>query len=251
MTTDALAFRSVGSGPLALFIHGFPMDHRLWDQVTAHLGGLRRCVALDLPGCGASTAEGAESIDQISERVAGLIASLGGQADVVGYSMGGYVLLALYDRHPELFRSLVLMDTRAESDSDEGRAGRMALIEQVDATGVGGLADSLAGALPSPGAAPWVRRRIRSMALDSTPNGVIAALRAMAGRPDRTELLASIAVPALVLAGSDDTLTPPDGARLMAAAIPGATFEEIPGAGHVPPLERPSAIVEALKRFWS
>jgi pimeloyl-ACP methyl ester carboxylesterase len=73
----------------------------------------------------------------------------------------------------------------------------------------------------------------------------------MAGRPDRTELLATIAVPVLVMVGSDDTLTPPDVARRMAAAIPGATFEEIPGAGHVPPLERPSVVVEALKRFWN
>jgi pimeloyl-ACP methyl ester carboxylesterase len=227
------------------------MDHRLWDQVTAHLGGLRRCVALDLPGCGASTAEGAASIDQTADRVAGLISSLGGEADVVGLSMGGYVQLALYERHPALVRSLVLMDTRPGADTDEGRAGRRALIEQVEATGVDQLADAMAGALPSPKAAPWARRRVRSMALDSAPDGVIAALQAMAGRPDRTELLATIAVPVLVMVGSDDTLTPPDVARRMAAAIPGATFEEIPGAGHVPPLERPSVVVEALKRFWN
>jgi pimeloyl-ACP methyl ester carboxylesterase len=227
------------------------MDHRLWDQVVAHLGGLRRCIAVDLPGFGASSDEGAASIDETADRVAGFISALGEQADVVGLSMGGYVQLALYERHPGSIRSLVLMDTKSEADTDEGRAGRMALVQQVEDTGVDPVADSMARALPAAGAAPWVRRRIRTMATDSSPAAVIAALRAMASRPDRTGILGSIGVPTLVFVGSEDALTPPSGARQMAEAIPGAVFEEAPGAGHVPPLERPSAVVEALRRFWS
>ncbi|HSR44636.1 MAG TPA: alpha/beta fold hydrolase [Acidimicrobiia bacterium] len=250
MSTDSLSYRSTGNGPLAVFLHGFPMDHRLWDQVVAHLGGLRRCVAVDLPGCGASSMDGASSIDEIADRVASLIAELGEAADVVGLSMGGYVQLALYERHPQTVRSLALMDTRSEADTEEGRAGRMALIQEVEASGVGGLADRLAEGLPSAAAAPWVKRRIRTMAEDSPRSGVAAALHAMAYRPDRTALLGSIAVPVLVLVGSEDELTPPEGARRMAGAVPGASFVEVPGAGHVPPLERPSAVVEALREFW-
>ncbi len=226
------------------------MDHRLWDQVVAHLGGLRRCVAVDLPGCGASSIDGAASIDETADRVASLISELGDGADVIGLSMGGYVQLSLYERYPQTVRSLALMDTRSEADTEEGRAGRMALIQKVEASGVGELADTMAEALPSAGAAPWVRRRIRAMALDSSRSGVAAALQAMASRPDRTALLGSIAVPTLVLVGSDDKLTPPEGARGMAEAIPEASFVEVPGAGHVPPLERPSAVVDALREFW-
>lgn len=242
---------SSGAGPLAVFVHGFPMDHRLWDQVVAHLGGLKRCLAVDLPGFGASSMDGADSIDETADRLAAVIASLDEPADIVGLSMGGYVQLALVERHPELIRSLVLMDTRPESDSDEGRAGRYALIDRVGESGVEPVADSMAEALPAADAAPWVRRKIRQMARDSSPAAVQAALRAMAERPDRTGILGSIAVPTLVVVGSEDALTPPEGARRMADAIPGSRFVEIDGAGHVPPLERPSGVVGALRDFWT
>ncbi|MDH5371597.1 MAG: alpha/beta hydrolase [Acidimicrobiia bacterium] len=245
-----LASRSTGSGPLAVFLHGFPMDHRLWDQLVAQLGGYRQCVAVDLPGCGDSSIEGATSIDDIADRVAELITSFGADADVVGLSMGGYVQLALFERHPDVVRSLVLMDTRSEADTDEGKAGRMALIEQVEATGVDPVADAMANALPATQAAPWVKRRIRTMASNSSPAAVISALQAMATRSDRTGMLSTIQVPTLVLVGSDDALTPPDGARRMAGAI-GAKFVEIAGAGHVPPLERPAAVAEAVQQFWT
>ncbi len=227
------------------------MDHRLWDLVVAHLGGLRRCLAVDLPGFGASSADGGESIDETAERLAAVIASLNEPADVVGLSMGGYVQLALVERHPDLIRSLALMDTRSEADSEEGRAGRFALIDRVADAGVEPVADSMAEALPAAGAAPWVRRKIRQMARDSSPAAVMAALRAMAERPDRTGILGSISVPTLVVVGSDDTLTPPEGARRMAQAIPGSQYVEIDGSGHVPPLERPAEVVRALHDFWT
>jgi pimeloyl-ACP methyl ester carboxylesterase len=88
--------------------------------------------------------------------------------------------------------------------------------------------------------------------MEETPARALAgALRGMAARPDRTSDLAGIKVPTLVLVGADDTVTPPDEARAMAEAIPGAQLEIIPDAGHLAPLENPAASNAAILRFLS
>jgi pimeloyl-ACP methyl ester carboxylesterase len=85
----------------------------------------------------------------------------------------------------------------------------------------------------------------------STPvAGIVGALGAMRDRADSTELLPALAgLPTLVIVGEDDALTPPAQARAMADAIPGATLAVIPGAGHLPPVERPGEATRALGDF--
>jgi pimeloyl-ACP methyl ester carboxylesterase len=73
----------------------------------------------------------------------------------------------------------------------------------------------------------------------------------MRDRADQTDLLAGIRVPALVLVGELDTITPPGPAREMASAIPGAEFVEIPAAGHLTPVEKPKVVAAALTAFFA
>jgi pimeloyl-ACP methyl ester carboxylesterase len=79
--------------------------------------------------------------------------------------------------------------------------------------------------------------------------GVVAALRGLRDRPDATPQLGAIRVPTLVIVGAEDTLTPPDLARRLAGAIPGAKLVEIDGAGHLSNLEQPERVTEALTAF--
>ena len=122
-----LHIRQQGSGPVALFIHGFPLDSTMWADQLAALSGDRRCVAVDLRGFGRSSpvngaplhmerhaADLAGVLDLVSEE----------QADIVGLSMGGYVALAFADAYPGRVRSLALVDTKATADSPEAKAGR-------------------------------------------------------------------------------------------------------------------------------
>jgi pimeloyl-ACP methyl ester carboxylesterase len=90
---------------------------------------------------------------------------------------------------------------------------------------------------------------VRAMVLRSPIDGVVGALEAMRDRPDSTPLLASIAVPTLVLVGAEDELTPPAVVRPMAQQIPGARFVEVEGAGHMAPLEQPAPVTRALAEF--
>jgi pimeloyl-ACP methyl ester carboxylesterase len=115
-----LHYRERGAGPLALLVHGYPLDSTLWLDQLEDLADLRRCVAPDLRGFGLSgpTRLPALTMERHADDLAGLVRALGADAaDVVGLSMGGYVALALVERHPQLVRSLALVDTRAAPDS--------------------------------------------------------------------------------------------------------------------------------------
>ncbi len=128
-----LAYRELGRRhPHALLlIHGFPLDHRMWASQLASLGPHMRLIAPDLRGHGQSAlpAGAAVSMDQHADDLASLLDHLGiRKAAVAGLSMGGYVALALWRRHPDRIGALVLLDTRAEADTPEGQAGRDAAI---------------------------------------------------------------------------------------------------------------------------
>ena len=242
-----------GEGDLAVFVHGFPHDHRLWLDQLDGLQDLRRCVAPDLRGSGRSdpVASGVLAMEHLADDLAGLIDALGySSADVVALSMGGYAALALWERHPGRVRSLVLMDTRSGADSDAGRAARREMAVQVADEGSGILVADFQRSLLSPGAGLVARVRLRGM-IEATPaETIVAALEGMARRADRTDMLHSITVPTLVMVGEDDQRTPPAVAGHMAGLIPNARLVVLPGAGHLPPIETPEAVNEALRAFW-
>ena len=246
-----LAFHERGRGPLALFVHGFPLDHRLWLDQLEELSSVRRCVALDLPGSGRSDPLRGEVLTMAA--VADLLAEFIGddQADVVALSMGGYAALALWERHPGVVRTLSLLDTRSGADSDEGRAGRRKMAEQVADRGVGSLVEGLMSALLGPDASVNVRARLRGMVEATSPETVVAVLEGMARRPDRTDLLATVSVPTMVLVGQEDRLTPPAVAEEMAALVPGSKLVQVPGVGHLTPIEAPEAVSAALRLLWT
>lgn len=249
-----LHYHEQGDGPLAVLIHGYPLDHTMWLEQMAALSDIRRVVALDLRGCGDSAPVTGETVtmDDFASDVAGLIQALGEtKADVVGLSMGGYVALALWDNHSDLVRSLVLANTKSGNDSIEAKAGRQAQAESVVADGREALATKLRGALLADGHELAVAARLRTMAEDTPVEAFVSCLRGMAARPDRTGSLAGITVPTLVISGQNDGLIPPAVSQEMAEAIPGAEFVTIPGAGHLSPMEKPEAFAEALRKFWS
>jgi 3-oxoadipate enol-lactonase len=250
-----LAYRAEGEGEPLLLLHGFPFSHRMWEPQLASLSRSSRCLAPDFAGFGASELpkEGALRMEDIATDAVALLDHLGiSRAVVCGLSMGGYAALALWERHPERVRGLVLADTRSGADAPEGREQRLALAEKVLVEGPGFLAKEMPAKLLGAGTLekrPELRRAVADWIAGARPAGVAAASRGMAERPDRTGLLAGVSVPALVVVGEEDTLTPPDESRSMAERIPGAELVVIPGAGHLSSLERPEAFDQALGRF--
>jgi len=250
----ALHVHDTGDGEPLLFLHAFPLDASMWDHQVAALSGRFRCLRPDVYGFGASPPPPAGmSADDLAAAVVEALDARGiGAVTLVGLSMGGYVAFALLRRFADRVSRLVLCDTRAGADSEQARADRLRMAEQVRAEGsVESIVEPMTARLLAPESAiefhisDPVRGRIRR----ATPAGVAAAQEAMAQRPDSTALLASIRVPTLVLVGSQDTVTPPAEAEAMAAAIPGAELHVIEGAGHLSNLERSDAFNAALRAF--
>ncbi|NND13740.1 MAG: alpha/beta fold hydrolase [Acidimicrobiia bacterium] len=253
VNNQSLHYIERGEGPLAMLIHGYPLNHTMWLEQLAALSDIRRVIAVDLRGFGHSAPTGASpvSIDDYAADVSELVAALGSkEADIVGLSMGGYVALALWANSPGIVRSLVLANTNAGFDSDEGKAGRAAQAEDTVSQGRQALATKLQGALLAPNRDITAAARLRTMVEGTRVETIVAALGAIAARPDRTRLLADISVPTLVISGELDGLFPPEIGAAMAAAIPGSGYEVIAGAGHMPPIETPDAFSGALRTFW-
>lgn len=242
-----------GSGRLAVFIHGFPLDHRMWRSQLFDLAGRRQCVAVDLRGHGTSPWAGDEihTMELMAGDVAGVIETLSLEgADVVALSMGGYVALALAESRPELVRSLVLIDTRSTADPEPAREARDAMANLAVEEGRTRIASDMLPRLVAPDAELAVRGRIRTM-IESVPvESMVADLRGMRDRPDRTSVLEGLDLPVGILVGADDVLTPPETAEHMARAA-GVEVQVIQGAGHMAPMERPEEVSQAVRALWS
>ncbi|MDQ2586095.1 alpha/beta fold hydrolase [Saccharothrix yanglingensis] len=227
--------------PLVL-LHAFPLDSRMWDGVRDQL----KPVTIDQRG-----GDRSPDLVVIAEDVLAELDRLGVERAVVGgCSMGGYVAMALLRRAPERVAGLVLADTRAGADTDEARANRLAMAERVEAEGVGWVPDAVVPGLLGPDPDDAVVERVRELVLARDPAEVAWAQRAMAARPDSTGLLADVDVPALVLVGEHDRLTPPATARGMAAVLRRVDCVELPGVGHLTPLEAPEAFAAAVVAWW-
>ncbi|RME87096.1 MAG: alpha/beta fold hydrolase [Anaerolineae bacterium] len=240
-----LAYERRGRGAPLVLLHGFPLDHTIWDEVAPLLEGRADVILPDLRGHGASEApESSYSIDDMADDVTALLDHLGVErATVVGHSMGGYVALAFAQRHLDRLAGLGLVATHAAADSPERRAAREAQMKEVAEKGVAPLAEGMSAKLTRD---PALAARLRNLILKTKPAGVIGALRAMAGRPDRREFLPSVDVPAVVVIGLDDAILPPELGREMASLLPQARLFEIAGVGHMPMMEAPRQVAEAL-----
>jgi 3-oxoadipate enol-lactonase len=250
-----MAYRQRGRGhdTALLLVHGFPLDGRMWDAQIGGLAPLVRVIAPDLRGSGRSGAPpGPYSMEQHAADLAALLDSLDiRQVVVAGLSMGGYIAFALWRRQPERVRALVLADTRAEPDSPQARANRDAAAVRVREHGAAAYADEMLPRLLAPASltTPRIRDRARDIMAAQPVEGIVGALGGMRDRADSRDLLPGIAVPALVIVGRDDAVTPPVDARSMAGAIPGARLVEVPRAGHLSPLENSRAVNAALRGF--
>jgi pimeloyl-ACP methyl ester carboxylesterase len=249
----SIAYDDVGGGTSVVFVHGFPHDRSLWAPQTSGLSTRARCLAVDLRGFGESSTAGPFGMDRYADDVACVLdAAAVSRAVVVGLSMGGYVAFALWRRHRDRVRALVLASTRAGADTAEVRARRAALIETARREGSAAVADAqIAGALSrhTREARPELTAAVHAMQAHAPVEGIVGALEAMIARPDSTPDLATITVPTLVVAGRDDALIRPAEARQMQEAIAGSRLEVIDRAGHLCNLERAAAFNHVLGEF--
>ncbi len=253
---DGPAAGTPGRPPIIL-LHAFPLDSRMWAPLARELAS-RGAVAhgFDYPGFGTTPLWGEiePSVDAIADAaVATLRDGIGArEAHWVGCSMGGYVALAIAERHPDAVAGLGLVDTRSTPDDDAKRLSRLetaASVEHEDEyPNPRGAAEGLVG-LEGEWRESVVAAATRIVA-STRPEAAAWGQRAMAARPDRTGLLEAFRGLSAVIWGSRDGLASREDADHMATAL-GVETREIAGVGHLSPLEAPEAVAGALADLYA
>jgi 3-oxoadipate enol-lactonase len=251
-----LAYTDLGAGPPVVLIHGYPFNRSLWTEQAELLRSRYRVVAPDLRGFGESdSSEGTSTMSRMADDVASLMDALEIERAVIGgLSMGGYVALAFARMFPARVRALVLADTRAQADTEEGKQTRSQQAEKALSEGMAGIADAMLPKLLTPDTVskrPELVKRVRDMMLKTKPEGAAAALLGMAERDDQTEFISSIQAPALIIVGREDAITPVADSENMHSRIEGSRLVVIENAGHVSNLEQTEQFNDALLGFLS
>lgn len=244
-----------GAPPALVLLHAFPLHSGMWARQIEALSGARRVIAPDLLGFGGSDAPDSlfrYSMLGYADQVAGLLDRLDlDRVVLAGLSMGGYVSFAFHRQYADRLAGLILADTRAGADTSEVFERRTDQQDQVARLGTTALIEVLLAGLVSDHTRAHrleLVEQIRRL-MANPAAGYIGALEAMKHRPDATGELAAITVPTLVIAGEDDAQSPPDVARAMQAAIPGAELVVLPRAAHLSNMEAPEEFNAAVSDF--
>jgi pimeloyl-ACP methyl ester carboxylesterase len=236
-----------------VLLHAFPVNRHLWDDQVEYLTKAgRRVLTPDVAGFGDSQIPQEATMTALAESV---LSQVGQPCVFAGLSMGGYILMEILRLHPEMVSGAVFMDTKASADTEEARAQRLQVADAVLAAGhTRDLADAmlpkLLGETTRSQNAPVVDR-VRGWIEVARPEAVATAQRAMADRPDSVHTLRRYEGPALVVWGSEDTISPAADQRVMLDAMPQAVGREIPESGHLSAVEQPSAVNDVLLEVLS
>ncbi|MBB6032254.1 alpha/beta fold hydrolase [Phytomonospora endophytica] len=238
-----------------VLLHAFPLHAGMWREVADDLATGHLVITVDQRGFGDSAdivLPTAASLDVCADDLAGVLDELGEPGAVlVGVSMGGYVAMAFARRHASRLRGLVLADTKVTADTLDAAAKRLEIAEQVLAEGDarGFTASMLPKLLGETTRAekPDVVKETAAILAEASSEAVAWAQRAMAARPGSETVLAGLR--GLAVRGAEDTLMSAEDADGVVRALGGAPAVVIPGAGHLPPLERPREFAEAVRRL--
>ena len=237
-------------GAPIVFANSLGTDFRLWDQILPYLPAGLKILRFDKRGHGLSSCPGGDyRMDDLVQDTVRLLEALEIRDCLfVGLSIGGIIAQGLAASHPQLLRAMVISNTAA-------RIGTEAMWqERIDAARAGGI-EALADSVME----RWFSKAYRQQReheliawrnmLTRTPlDGYIGCSAAIAVN-DYTESTASLSLPTLAIAGSEDGSTPPDLVRATANLIPGSRFELIDNAGHLPCVEQPATYARILNDF--
>jgi pimeloyl-ACP methyl ester carboxylesterase len=243
-----LAYTRQGKGTPLVLLHGFPLDHHIWDDIIPLLEDSFDLIIPDLRGFGESTTiDTPYTMDDLALDIAGLLDHLGiEKSAVAGHSMGGYVALAFARLYPEKISGLGLVATQALADPQDRKEGRYKTAADVAENGISNIVDAMITKFTSD-------RRLQEFARKSMesqqPAAYIGGLKAMAERPDSTSLLASAKYPVAIIHGDADALIPIDRAYEMKNLVPHAQFVEVKEAGHIPMMEAIKETAIGLKHL--
>lgn len=248
-----IAYRCEGVGPTLVFLHGFPMDHRVWDQFVIPFQQQFQTIMIDLPGFGASELLAAEHPMWLMAQAvdAVLVAEKIEKALLIGHSMGGYVSLAFAKQFSAKLTGLVLFHSHAMPDDDVAKASRAVALTQIETDAVAYVSNFINGLFSPDFDAKYPENvgRIKEIALEQQSSSVKAAVAGLRDRESQLQLLSETKLPLLFILGKDDSRMP--FARIMAQlALPAhAELLLLGEVGHMGFEEAATITSEAILHF--
>jgi pimeloyl-ACP methyl ester carboxylesterase len=226
----------------------------MWNDQKQGLAGKYRVLTPDLRGYGETTViAGKTLLEDFAHDLAEFLDALKvDQIVLCGLSMGGQIVFEFYRLFPQRVNALILADTFAQLDSEEGRRKRLEGADRLVQEGMGPYADENLPKMVSKSTItnrPSAANHVLEMMRAAHPEGAAAAMRGRSERRDYTPLLSEIAVPTLVVVGSEDEFTPVSDAEFMHQRIPNSHLVVIDDTGHMPNLERPDVFNRAVIEF--
>jgi 3-oxoadipate enol-lactonase len=249
----ALHFQIIGAPegrPVIVFANSLGTDFRIWRDVIVELAGDFALVTYDKRGHGLSdTGKTPYTMDDHVDDLAALLDFLAVRRVIVcGLSVGGLIAQGLQARRPDLVKALILCDTAHKIGTQDSWNAR---IEAVRTGGIGRIADSVMKLWFTPDFHARFGSELagyRNMLVRSDVQGYVATCAAIRDC-DYTEAARRISVPTLCVVGDQDGSTPPALVSELASLIPGARYELIAGAGHIPCVEQPAALAALIRDF--
>ena len=246
--------RGMPQGLPVVFIHGFPFNQEMWDPQINILPNNVYGITYDVRGHGNSdVGDGQFTIELFVDDLIALLDHLHIEKAVFcGLSMGGYIALRTFERHPDRVCGLILSDTKSEPDTDAVKIKRAVTMKTVKAAGVRAFAEEFVKAIfwektfeRNPSAIAFIKKII----FENTSRGICGTLLALASRTDTTTALASINIPTCIIVGEHDKLTPPSDARTMHTMITGSELHILPYAAHMSNLENTQEFNQRIIAF--
>lgn len=237
-----------------IFIHGFPFSSEMWKPQLTALPADFHAVAYDIRGLGNSdVGDGQYTIELFVDDLFSLMDFLSlPSAILCGLSMGGYIAQRALQRNPERIKGLILCNTKSEADTNQAKINRARTIQLVKAQGVHVFAEGFLTQIFSEvtiQTKPEIVEQIRNIILGTSSLGLCGVQLALASRIDTTDLLPSVAIPTLLIAGQHDSFAPPAVMEAMHQSIRNSEFHVLPHSAHMSNLEDTELFNDILLNF--
>ncbi len=252
-----ICYDDLGSGAVPIiFIHGFPFDKSSWRPQMEFLKETQRVIAYDIRGFGKSTSgKDEQSISLFASDLINFMDALKiHKAILCGLSMGGYILSNAVNKYPDRFKAIILSDTQCIADSPEAKEKRYQVIAKIKEDGISEFTESFiknAFCAETLENKKEVVEKIRTVILSTLQVSIAGTLSAIAEREETCSSLKAIAIPTLIICGSEDKITPFAQSEFLHSTIANSKLQSIDSAGHLSNLEQPEEFNQRISDFIS